>query len=65
MNFPYFELGLIAQCYIEGRSLRKYEECMKMSKALPVFKNNMKATMKGPRLMLFLSNNIAAKGWLL
>ena len=28
----------------------------------PVFKTNMKATFKGPCLMLFLSNNIAVKG---
>lgn len=62
MNFPYFELWRLAQCHTESRSLRKYEKWMKMSKALPVFKNNMKATMKGPCLMLLLSNNIAAKG---
>lgn len=54
-NFPYFELQRLAQCHTESRSLRKYEEWMTMSKALLVFKNNMKATMKGPCLMLFLS----------
>lgn len=61
MHFPYFKLWLLAQCHTESRSLRKYEEWMKMIKAFPVFKNNMKATMKGPPLMLFLSNHIAAK----
>lgn len=55
MNFPYFELWQLAQCHTESRSLRKYEEWMKMSKALPVFKNNMKATMRGPCVMLLLS----------
>lgn len=65
MNFLYFGLWLLAQCHTESRSLRKYEEWIKMRKALPVIKNNMKAPMQGPCLMLFLVNHIAAKGWLL